>query len=231
MPENRYLAGPPISQDVFDVLAGTAIAKRKRLDVNLAQQAAALLETVLDKTRFRWLFEVPLRPPTATEREVAIAWTAGLKTSQEVATELRTESSMRQEQAVANILDSVGFVRRGGKHITFIDDLERGSYRRETLVAGTKCDIPIRLHDGRLLLIECKVSNTGINSVKRLNQECGGKAAKWRATFGQSAVCTAVLGGVYRLVNLRDAQSADKLALFWEHDLTPLAQFLDKARS
>src|SRR5579864_4753116 len=87
----RYLAGPPISQDVFDVLAGTAIAKRKRLDVNLAEQAAALLETVLDIARFPWLFETPPRQPTATEREVAIAWTAGLKTSQEVATELRTE--------------------------------------------------------------------------------------------------------------------------------------------
>lgn len=226
----RYLAGPPISQDVFDVLAGTSIAKRKRLDTDQARQAALLLETVLDQRRFPWLFETPPRQPTATEREVAIAWTAGLKTSQEVATELRTQSSTRQEQAVAAILERAGFARREGKNITFVDDLERGSYRRETLVAGTKCDIPARLHDGRLLLIECKVSNTGTNSVKRLNRECGGKAAKWRAAFGQSAVCAAVIAGVFRLVNLQDAQASDRLTLFWEHDLTPLERFLAQAQ-
>lgn len=225
----RYLAGPPISQDVFDVLAGTSLAKRKRLDAELARQAAALLETVLDKKRFPWLFATPPRQPTTTERKIAIAWTAGLKTSQEVATELRTESAARQEQAVAEVLDACGFARSQGKSIAFIDDLEPGTYRRETLVAGTKCDIPIRLHDRRLLLIECKVSNTGTNSVKRLNRECGGKALIWRAAFGQSAICAAVLSGVFRLINLRDAQDSAKLTIFWEHNLEPLVQFLKEA--
>jgi hypothetical protein len=191
----RYLAGPPVSQDVFDVLAGTPLAKRRRLDAARARQAAALLQTVLDRHRFPWLFATPPRQPTRTGRKVAIGWTAGLKTSQEVATEMRTQASMRQEQAVAAVLDRAGFVRGEGKAITFIDDLERSSYRRETLVAGIKCDVPIRLHDGRLLLIECKVSNSGVNSVKRLNRECGGKADRWRAEFGQRAICAVVLSG------------------------------------
>jgi hypothetical protein len=154
-----------------------------------------------------------------------------LKTSQEVATELRTLSSSRQEQAVADLLERCGFVRTTGGAISLLDDMPRGSYRRETLVAGTKCDVRVRLHDGRLLLVECKVSNSGVNSVKRLNRECGGKAAIWRSAFGRSAVPAAVLAGVFQLVNLRDAQSTAGLTLFWEHDLIPLERFLRAAES
>lgn len=226
----RYLAGPPVSEDDFDTLAGESIAKRRRLEARLAQRAAALLETALDRARFPWLFEPGQRSPTATEREVAIKWTAGLKTIQEIQTSRRATSAARQEEAVAAILEGTGYVKRITRSIAFLDDMARGTYGRETLVAGVKCDIPIRLHDGRALLIECKVSNSGTNSVKRLNRESGGKARHWRMSFGQSAICGVVLGGVFRLTNLKAAQEEDALILFWEHDLTPLARFLEDAR-
>ncbi|MDQ3689605.1 MAG: replication-relaxation family protein [Chloroflexota bacterium] len=48
--------------------------------------------------------------------------------------------------------------------------------------------MPLRLHDGRLLLIECKVSNEGTNSVKRLNREVGGKARDLSRDLGAVAV-------------------------------------------
>ena len=38
-----------------------------------------------------------------------------------------------------------------------------------------------------------------------------------------------VLAGVYKLKNLKDAQDA-QVAIFWERDLTPLADFLEVAR-
>jgi hypothetical protein len=226
----RYLAGPPVSADDFDTLAGATIAKRRRLDDTLAQRAAALLETAIDRTRFPWLFSQPSRPPTPTEREVALKWTAGLKTLQEVQTTRRATSSARQEAAVAALLERQGYRKQTPGPVTFVDDVERGSYARETLVAGVKCDLPVRLYDGRLLLIECKVSNSALNSVKRLNRECGGKAGHWRDKFGQSAVSAVVLAGVFRLANLKAAQEEHQLALFWEHDLTPLERFLIEAR-
>lgn len=226
----RYLAGPPVSEDDLDTLAGEPVAKRRRLEAALARRAATLLESAIDRTRFPWLFEAERRPPTATEREVAIKWTAGLKTIQEVHTTRRSASSTRQEEAVAALLERSGYSKRMTRPVAFLDDMERGTYGRETTVAGVKCDVPIRLFDGRALLIECKVSNSGTNSVKRLNRESGGKASHWRNAFGQSALCGVVLAGVFRLRNLKGAQAEQHLILFWEHDLRPLEQFLAEAR-
>src|SRR3546814_5622550 len=61
--------------------------------------------------------------------------------------------------------------------------------------------------DRRVMPIECKVSNSSTNSVKRLNNDAAVKAETWRNDFGQNQVVpTAVLGGVYKLHNLLDAQ-------------------------
>jgi len=127
-------------------------------------------------------------------------------------------------------LTRAGYRGTIGGDITFVDDLERGTYRlTETRVAGVKCDVPARLHDGRLVLIECKVSNSGTNSVKRLNRETGGKVAVWRQAFGTAAVTTSVVAGVYRLVNLRDAQQSG-VTILWQHDLAPLEELARQAR-
>jgi hypothetical protein len=68
-------------------------------------------------------------------------------------------------------------------------------------------------------------------SVKRLNNDAAAKAEAWRKDFGETQVVpTAVLGGVYKLHNLVDAQNRG-LALFWAHDLTSLLDFIDKTRS
>lgn len=81
-----------------------------------------------------------------------------------------------------------------------------------------------------MLLVECKVSNSEVNSYKRLNHECGDKAAKWRGAFGDEAITAAVLSRVYKLGNLLDAQGGyNPVVIFWEHDLEPLEQFLRTA--
>lgn len=108
-----------------------------------------------------------------------------------------------------------------------LDVLPRGSFTREVNLAGSKCDVPVRLHDGRLLALECKVSNSALNSVKRLIRETGGKARAWRNAFGLQVITAAVLSGVYKLGNLLDAQ--ENYAIFWEHDLRPLQEFVAQA--
>ncbi len=225
----RYLGGPPVSADDFDTLAEEKIAKRRRLSGDLAKRAAEVVEAWIDRDRFPWLFEVPPRDPTGVEREVAIRWTAGLMTVQQVQTKRRSDSAKRQQEVVRQLLVNLGFIGVPARDINGLRDLGPGEFcEGESVVAGSKCDIPIGLRDGRLLLTECKVSNSATNSVKRLNREVGEKASRWRGVFGEQAVTAAVLAGVYKLKNLQDAQGAG-IVLFWEHDLGPMAQFLRSA--
>jgi hypothetical protein len=72
------------------------------------------------------------------------------------------------------------------------------------------------------------VTNSSTNSVKRLNREVGGKAERWSRAFGERAVTAAVLAGVFKVKNLTDAQDVG-VSIFWERDLTPLAEFLAEA--
>jgi hypothetical protein len=88
----------------------------------------------------------------------------------------------------------------------------------------------VRLRDGRILALECKVSNSAVNSFKRFNREITDKAAKWRLSFGDQVVPAAVLAGVYKLENLCDAQD-EGVTIFWDHDLAPLVDFVSSSRS
>jgi hypothetical protein len=225
----RYLGGPPISADDLDTLVQVSVATRKRLNLDLAQSVVLVIEHALDADRFPWLFESPRRTPTEEEREIALRWTAGLMTAQQVQTGRRGEASKRQEDAIRQLLLSLGFAQQAARRVNAIEDLGPGTFCAEVRVVAPKCDIPIRLRDGRLLLIECKVSNSEVNSIKRLIHECGNKARIWTNAFGSEAIPAAVLAGVFKLTNLREAQESRGIAIFWEHDLTPLATFLQNA--
>ena len=78
--------------------------------------------------------------------------------------------------------------------------------------------------------IECKVSNSEVNSFKRVNDEAPGRARRWLVAFGQAGVVpAAVLGGVFKRANLEAAQTHG-LALNWQHRLDDLAAFLEAAQ-
>ena len=224
----RYLSGPPVSADDLDTLADASIASRKRLDPDLARLAADIICLTMDGARFPWLFAEPLRRPTPEERYAAMRWTAGLQAAQRVQTARRGESSARQESVVEAMLAASGFHKVARRTVSIVGGLDPGEFCRESLVDGIKCDVPVGLRDGRFLFLECKVSNSSTNSVKRLNREVGGKAAAWRRAFGDRAITAAVLAGVYKLRNLADAQ-AGGVVIFWEHDLDQLAQFVASA--
>src|SRR5262249_29788795 len=89
-----------------------------------------------------------------------------------------------------------------------------------------KGDIIVGLLDGRVLPVECKVSNSATNSIKRLNNDAAVKAEVWRDEFGtRQVVPSAVLSGVYKLRHLETAQERG-LTLFWAQDLAQMMTWI-----
>jgi hypothetical protein len=106
-----------------------------------------------------------------------------------------------------------------------------GQFCGEARLAGTRADVVARLKDGRVMAIECKVSNSAVNSYKRLVHDAGGKAGHWYNQLGRAQVVPcAVLSGVYNIANLEDVQDNKGVYLFWQHRLADLASFVQKAR-
>jgi hypothetical protein len=229
----RYLAGPPVSEDDLKTLVGGSTSPRQLKDDELARKVAEVLRAAWDPMRFPWL--ASNRRPTASERSTAILWTTGIWAVEQTRTKLRNESSTRQESRVIELLNDLPGFRLGSSRrvITNIDDLERGEFVRRVNLGGTRApnaDVAVRLYDGRLLALECKVSNTAVNSIKRLIRETSGKASTWNRSFGERLITGAVLAGVFKLGNLLEAQNANRVTIFWEHDLLPLRSFLQSAR-
>lgn len=80
------------------------------------------------------------------------------------------------------------------------------------------------------MAIECKVSNSSTNSVKRLNNDAAAKAEDWIGQFGtRNVVPVAVLSGVYKIHNLTNAQSRG-LTIFWAHDLDELMSWIQQTQ-
>ncbi len=78
--------------------------------------------------------------------------------------------------------------------------------------------------------VECKVSNSSANSVKRLNNDAAAKAEEWRHDYGAMVVVpVAVISGVFKLHNLMDAQSRG-LTIFWGHNLQAMMDWIDTTR-
>ena len=222
----RFLAGPPMSRDDLDVLVGRGVTARKRLRAELAQAALEVLQATVDTIRCPWLREQ--RDPSTAEIKEAIDWTAGLMTAEQLRTGRRPEPEKRQQEALVQLLRYHGWQEAPQRPIRALDDLPRGHFCRETDVWGMECDVAVRLHDGRLLALECRVSHSGTAFAKRLIREIAAKAFLWRAVGGQDGVITgAVLAGVYELKDLREAQNRDHVVLFWEHDLTRLMHFIN----
>ena len=98
------------------------------------------------------------------------------------------------------------------------------------MVGSRKADVPVRLFDGRLMPVECKVSNSALNSVKRINNDAAVKAKTWKFELGVNQVVpVAMLSGVFKVSNLMQAQG-DGLTLFWAHKLDSLGEFINATR-
>lgn len=229
--EIRYLASPAISEDDLKSISGLAsLSKSALADKVNARTALEIIWENLDIKRFPWIAEG--RTPTAEERIAAITSTAALIATQETQTQRRNLAKTNQENAVAQLLESLGYDEVPRRLIrTAADAPKKHEFCRECSVSGKKADLVIGLADGRFMALECKVSNSEVNSFKRLNHETVEKIQHWNTAFGTNGVVgAAVLAGVFKTSNLESAQ-AEGVSLFWSFDLSPLADFLKALES
>jgi hypothetical protein len=232
LPAIRYLSGPPISGDDLQTLAdGASLApSRIRADPAMARQIIEVVLLGVDRQRFPWLSEN--REPSAAERHAAVIATAALLAQRAVMTNRANESKDEQEQAVKDRLVEAGFTEVARRTIHNMSEApEIGTFCGESQFGSGKADIVIRLHDGRVMPAEAKVSNSSTNSVKRLNRDAAAKARQWTQEFGTSNVVpAAVLAGVFKTHNLRSAQDQDNLTIFWAHNLDAMVRFINTTK-
>jgi hypothetical protein len=222
----RYLPGPPISADDLKTVGeATLTPVRLKQDVGMARRIVQMILNGLDRRRFPWVTEK--REPTEAERDAAVLASAALMATQRLATDRRSLEKRRQEEEVMQALQASGLTKVPTRSIPILSAAPLpGQFCGESKLGRRKADIVVGLWDGRIVPIECKVSNSATNSVKRLNNDAASKAEAWRIDFGAMQVIpTAVLGGVYKLHNLEDAQQRG-LKLFWAHDIARLTDWV-----
>ncbi len=227
----RYLAGPPISRDDLKVLvdAESISAKKLNADPTLVKRLVDTVFLGLDRRRFPWVSEG--REPSEGERAAAVLASAALVAAQRAATLRRSEGKAEQERRVEELLLSEKFEKVPTRTVNTIAEAPSpGQFCRESMLVTRKADVLVGIWDRRLMPIECKVSNSFTNSIKRLKNDAAIKAEVWRKDLGEvNVVPTAVLSGVYKLKHLVEVQRRG-LTLFWAHDLAKLAEWISRTR-
>jgi hypothetical protein len=228
----RYLAAPPVSQDDLETLSGARLAWTQ-LKSNPGKAAAVrdVVASILDTKRFGWLREK--RTPTKHEIESAILASTVVASAQRVQTERRSEERKELQGAVTHILDRMKYqtVEKPRKGIQNLrrDAPKPGEYMNEVLIHEHNADIAVGLKDFRILAIECKGSNSEINSRKRINKEAARDASSWIDRFGNEIVPAAVVQGVFNATYIEQAQETP-VVFFWRHRLEDLEKFLKSSR-
>ncbi|MEG8021777.1 XamI family restriction endonuclease [Sphingomonas aerolata] len=222
----RYLTAPPISADDLATLSGVPVSSALKNNPDRIDATNTTVQLLMDPRRFPWLAEK--RKPKKAEIEVAVKATTALLAAQKVQTYRRGLARSSQEADVKTALRAAGFKEtKAKKDIVLLTDAPAiGEFSGECMVGSTRADIVARLKDGRVLAIECKTSNSSVNSYKRVNHEALGKAAKWLEDFGKKQVVpAATLQGVFSVDNLGNAQERG-LYLFWQFRLTDLTSYV-----
>ena len=226
----RYLAGPPISTDDLKTLTqATLSSKSFRNDPENVRRVVRTVLLGLDRKRFPWVIEE--REPSEHERKAAILASAALMANSRSSTNRRNGGKAEQERKVDEALIAYGMVKVPTRQMPTLGLAPSpGEFCGESYLTSRKADFNVRLWDTRIMPIECKVSNSAVNSVKRLNDTAVSKAVGWLHDLGAANVVpVAVLSGVYKLKNLVDAQ-ARGLILFWAHNLDVMTEWMDQTR-
>ncbi len=226
----RFLAGPPISADDLRTLADASLAPtRLQSNPDMVRRVLDVVRMGLDRRRFPWIGES--REPSETERHAAVVASAALIATSRTQAKRRILGKTTQENAVKTRL-AVDMKEVPARTIKTVGDApSAGQFCGESMLGERKADIVVRLWDDRVLAIECKVSNSAVNSIKRLKNDAAAKAEVWTEDFGtRHMVPAAVLSGVYKLHILQEAQERG-LTLFWAHDLGALAGWIARTRT
>ena len=222
-----YLTAPPISEDDLKTLAEASLAAGTlRANPDQAMRLRDIVLRILDPHRFPWVLEG--RAPLPEERSAAIVASAALVAARKVETFRRNDAKDRQENKVKELLRQIGFQEVPKRPVpTAAAAPARGEFMGETPLAGAKADVVATLHDGRIMAIECKVSNSAVNSYKRIVHDTGGKATIWYRELGRAnVIAAAVMSGVFSPANCVSVQNDKDVALFWDFRLDDLRDFL-----
>ena len=227
----RYLGAPPISDDDLETLAEASLSpasatqssgeKRKRL--------VTVLRAVLDPRRFPWIEGA--RAPTPRELKAAVLATTVLLASQRVQTLRRGDEKSSIEGAVRGLLVGMGWQpgrspgARGIQNLLNDSPVEK-TFLTQVNLGSDNADVVVRLGNGHLLAIECKGSNSAINSRKRLNKEAVQNAQAWLGKFGGQVIPAVALQGVFNPRYVVAAQETPML-IFWAHRLDDLVTFVN----
>lgn len=228
----RYLAGPPISTDDLTVLAEARLSHTQlRKNPDMVKRLVEVVLAGIDRRRFPWVSDN--REPSASERASAVLASASLIATSRLSTSRRSESKDRQENLVEEALLRTHMAKVDTRPIETMNQAPRpGEFCRETELGSRKADFVIGLYDQRLLALECKVSNSETNSIKRLNNDAAAKASRWLREFGENNVVpSAVLSGVFKLRHLLAAQNNQGCTLFWAHDIDTMIQWIHATRA
>lgn len=227
----RYLSGPPISEDDLETLLdakvnGDSVAQ----DQILADSYSALIERTLDQKRFPWIMSGT--QPTSAQMEAAELSTAVIMASQRTQTGRRSDERKQLEGTVETTLVAIGFSKISSPDAgiqSMTDCPGGGQFMDHCTIGEHNADFVIGLFDGRVLAIECKASNSTINSRKRLNKETERDGEHWVKMFGKQVIPSAVLRGVFDPALVSHAQKAG-LSIFWEHRIGDLTSFIRGTR-
>jgi hypothetical protein len=181
----RYLPGPVISADDLKTLADAVLSPaRLRQDPDMVRRILEVVHVALDPRRFPWIQEH--REPTEAERGAAILASAALMANSRALMKRRSQGKENQERAVERQLLDSGMTRVETRAVQNLHHAPApGRFCRESLLGARKADFVVTLWDGRLMPVECKVSNSAVNSVKRLNNDAAAKAEAWIQDFGR----------------------------------------------
>ena len=223
----RYLSGPPVSLDELKVLveAKSLTARKFETDPQLEERIVGFMQDWHDRRRFPWVSGKWV--PEEHDRNSAVLATTALLAMRKTETHRRTQGSKHQEDLVLERLRRAQYEEVPTRRVsTLMHAPIGGQFCRESMFGSRKADFVVGLLDGRTMAIECKVSNSATNSIKRLNNDAAVKATTWREEFGKAQiVVVAVLEGVFALRNLVDAQESG-LTIFWAHDLASMIQWM-----
>lgn len=228
----RYLAAPPVSEDDLETLSGARLSwKQLQAEPEKALAVRDVISSILDVKRFGWLREH--RKPTRSEMAAAVLASSVVASAQRVQTERRSEERAALQDVVSKLLVSLGY-QKMKKPAGGIQNLRRdapvpGQYMDEVLIGEHNADVAIGLKDYRVLAIECKGSNSEINSRKRINKEVARDASSWVQKFGDDIVPGALIQGVFNAGYIERAQETP-VVFFWAHRLEDLRKFLKASK-
>lgn len=226
----RYLAGPPVSEDDLVTLIGSPVNGRAvKRDQVLADKVASFFLLALDSKRFPWIAEGRAAKPI--ELRLAAASTTVAIASQRTQTRRRSLERAAIEGAVAKSLRKCGYVNKGRPKpddVSYLSGLQPGEFLTNCNIGDHNGDFIIRLRDGRTLAVECKASNSELNSRKRVAKESERDADHWTKTLGGQVITAVALRGVFSPDLIKRTQETGML-IFWEHKLKDFEQFVESS--